>query len=154
MYLHVYNYDYFNILYQLWHCRIYFERKMLTRNEECWKGNLLLESPAVKGFNKHYRQTSNIRRNKSQNLNVSRHIFQLSLLNLLKSSHMLCREWRCNWSSIDRWCWNHQLLIYSPYKRQSINVSFVHILNKLFNKQSIYLLFEASCDVIVMALHL
>ena len=33
----------------------------------------------------HYRQTSNIRRAKSQNLNVSRIVLQLSLPNLLKA---------------------------------------------------------------------
>ena len=49
-----------------------------------------------------YRQISNIRRAKSQNLNVYRLVLQLSLPNPLKPD----REWRCSWSSADRRCSN------------------------------------------------
>ena len=51
-----------------------------------------------------YRQTSNIRRTKSWNLNASHFVLQLSLPNPL--NHVL-REWRCNWSSADRRCSNY-----------------------------------------------
>ena len=50
-----------------------------------------------------YHQISNIRRTKSQNLNVSRPILQLSFHN----------EWRCSWSSADRRCSNYIWVINS-----------------------------------------
>ena len=50
-----------------------------------------------------YRKISNIRRTKSQNLNDSRLVLQLSLPNPLKTG----REWRCRWSSADRRCSNY-----------------------------------------------
>ena len=52
-----------------------------------------------------YRQFSNIRRTKYQNLNVSRLVLQLSLRNLLKPD--VSGEWRCSWSSADRRCCNY-----------------------------------------------
>ena len=51
-------------------------------------------------------QISSIRCTKSQNLNVSRLVLQLSLCNLLKSQ-VVSREWRCSWSSADRRCSNY-----------------------------------------------
>ena len=50
---------------------------------------------------------SNIRRTKSQNLNVSRLGLQLSLHNISCWSQILSGEWRCSWSSADRWCSNY-----------------------------------------------
>ena len=55
--------------------------------------------------NVNYRQTSNISRIKSQNLNVSRLVLQLSLL--IHWSQMLSQEWRCSLSSADRRCSNY-----------------------------------------------
>ena len=51
-----------------------------------------------------YRQISNKRRTKSQNLNVSHLVLQLSLPNLLKPCIW---EWKCSWSSADRRCSNY-----------------------------------------------
>ena len=48
-----------------------------------------------------YCQISNISHTKSQNLNVSCLFLQLSLHNPLKPSAKW--EWRCSWSSTDRW---------------------------------------------------
>ena len=55
------------------------------------------------------RKVSNIRRTRCQNLNASRLGLQLSLRNLLKQ--VLSGEWRCSWSSADRRCSNHILVI-------------------------------------------
>ena len=49
-----------------------------------------------------YHKTSNIWRTKSDDLNVSRLVLQLSLLYPLKPC--VNREWRCSWSSADRRC--------------------------------------------------
>ena len=53
-------------------------------------------------YSRNYRQTSYIRRVKSQTLNVSGLVLQLSLPNPLKP--VLRRELRCSWSSADRRC--------------------------------------------------
>ena len=50
-------------------------------------------------------EISNISRTKSQNLNVSRLVLQLSFCNLLKP--VLRREWRCSWGIVDRRCSNY-----------------------------------------------
>ena len=50
-------------------------------------------------------QTSNIRCTKSQHLNVSRLVFQLSWPN--PSKQRFKREWRCSWGSNDRRCSNY-----------------------------------------------
>ena len=55
-----------------------------------------------------YRKVSNIRRTKSQNLNVSR-----LLLYPIRWSQVLSREWRCSWSSADRRCSNYTWVINS-----------------------------------------
>ena len=49
-----------------------------------------------------YRQIYNIRRTKSQNLNLSRLVLQLYCL-IIETS----KEWRCSWSSADRRCSNY-----------------------------------------------
>ena len=49
-----------------------------------------------------YRQTSNIRRTKSQNWNASPLVLRLSWPNPLKPG-VLSRELRCSWSSVDKW---------------------------------------------------
>ena len=70
--------------------------------------SLLGPRPVYSGKQGHYHryhQISDMRRAKSPNLNVSRLILQLSLPNQLKP--ILSREWRCSWSSADRWCSNY-----------------------------------------------
>ena len=52
-----------------------------------------------------YCQFSNIRRTKSQNINVSRLVLQL--LCPIHWSQMLSWEWKCSWSSADRRCSNY-----------------------------------------------
>ena len=58
-----------------------------------------------------YRQTSNIRHTKSQNVNVSLLVLQLTLPNPLKQA--LSQEGRCSWSSTDRRCSNYIWVISS-----------------------------------------
>ena len=61
-----------------------------------------------KEFNCIYRKVSNIRRTKSQNINDSRLVLQLSLPNPLKLGvKSIIRLWRCGWSSADWWCSNY-----------------------------------------------
>ena len=57
-----------------------------------------------------YRQTSNISHNISQKLNVSRLVSSCSCLCPLHWSQLLSREWRCSWSSTDRWCSNYMYI--------------------------------------------
>ena len=52
-----------------------------------------------------YRKISKIRRTKSPNLNVF--VSSCSCLCPIQWSHVLSREWRCNWSSADRRCSNY-----------------------------------------------
>ena len=52
-----------------------------------------------------YCKISNIRCTKSQNLNGPHPVLQFSLL--IHWSQWLSREWRCSWSSADRWCSNY-----------------------------------------------
>ena len=52
-----------------------------------------------------HHKISNIKHTKSQNLNVSRFVLQLSLL--AQSIEVRCWEWRCSWSSVDRQCSNY-----------------------------------------------
>ena len=52
-----------------------------------------------------YHQISNISCTKSQILHVSHLVLQLYLCNLLKPGVKF--EWRCSWSSTDRWCSNY-----------------------------------------------
>ena len=54
---------------------------------------------------KGYRQTRGMRRTKSQDLNVSRLVLQLSLPN--HWIQVWSREWRWSWSSADRRCSNY-----------------------------------------------
>ena len=56
-----------------------------------------------------YHQISNIRRTKSQNLNVSRLVLQLPLPIHWSQVLLLSREWRCSWSSADRRCSNYNV---------------------------------------------
>ena len=53
-----------------------------------------------------YRQISNIRGTKSQNLNDSHLVLRLFSPSLYWS-HVFSREWRCSWSSADRRCSNY-----------------------------------------------
>ena len=55
-----------------------------------------------------YRQSCNIRRTKSLDLNVSGLVSQLSLLNPLKPG--LSREWWCSWSNADGECSVYQFV--------------------------------------------
>ena len=71
-----------------------------------------------------YRKLYNIRRTKSQNLNVSRLGLQLSLRNILKPSVTLRREWRCGWSSADRRYSNYIRVVNNLLKLHG-NVFFV-----------------------------
>ena len=54
-----------------------------------------------------YHQTSNIRCTESLNWNVSHLILQFSCLCPIHWSQVWSREWRCNWSSTNRWCSNY-----------------------------------------------
>ena len=71
-------------------------------------------------YNITYRQISNIRHNKSQNMNVARLVLQLSLLNPLK--RVLSWEWRCSWSIACRRCSNYIWVIsnFLPTKQRLI----------------------------------
>ena len=55
-----------------------------------------------------YRQTFNIRRTRSQHLNVSRLVLQFFPIHWRQA---LCREWRCRCCSADRRCSNNTWLI-------------------------------------------
>ena len=57
-----------------------------------------------------YRKISNISHTKSLHLNNSRLVLHLSLPNPLKP--VVSREWRCSWSSADRWCSNYISVIH------------------------------------------
>ena len=86
---------------------------------------------------RYYRKTSNIRRTKSQNLNVSRLGLQLSSHNTLKPS--VCNgEWRCSWRSADRRCSNYIWVInnFIAYSSASyirdLTVSLISVSNQTF----------------------
>ena len=67
-----------------------------------------------------YLKTSNIRRIKSPNLNVSRLVLQLSLP-WIHWSQVLGQEWRCSWSSADRRCSNSAWVINNSIAYNSVS---------------------------------
>ena len=79
-----------------------------------------------------YRPVSNIRRTQSQNLNVSRLGYQLSLRNILQPG--VCREWRCTWSSADRRCSNFIWVIINLIAYLSVPDIRDLTVSKLFTK--------------------
>ena len=64
-----------------------------------------------------YLQTSNIRRNNSQNFFL---VSSCSCLCPIRWSRVLSREWRCGWSSVDRRCSNCIWMIRQFYSEPGI----------------------------------
>ena len=65
--------------------------------------------PSIQSLKTSYHKISNIRRTKSENLSYCRLVLQLPLSCLwpIHWSQVLSWEWRCSWSSADRWCSNY-----------------------------------------------
>ena len=78
-----------------------------------------------------YRKTSSINRTKSQSLNVSCILAQLSSLN--PWSQVLSWEWRCGWSSADRRCSNYIWVInnFIAYKGATYTRCFTVLIHDL-----------------------
>ena len=97
-------------MFTLWVLQLHVKRHMFTRGMVNKPLPRWRHFPVSRGlpwcsieFHRNYRKIANIRRTRSQNLNVYRLAFQLSLCNILKPSV----EWRCSWSSADWRCSNY-----------------------------------------------
>ena len=84
---------------------ICWEVKWSFKSFQTYELMSVYETPLRDHVSVDYRQVSNMRRTKSQNLNLSRLVLQLSLLTYW--SHVLSREWRFSWSIACRHCSNY-----------------------------------------------